>query len=166
MEHGQPLTLSAFVGDEVAAYLSHLLALWFSLPGSLLPNDAGSTSVPVSFFLQVSGRAERLAFAASFTPCYLTRLLYISGTQYPIQGAIRCAGLRRLTKRCPIQGAIRCAGLRRLTKRSPIQGALRCAGLRRLTELYPIQGAIQCARQCSLLWLSEFSPAELQGECL
>ncbi|GJP40316.1 hypothetical protein CLOM_g24595 [Closterium sp. NIES-68] len=46
-----------------------------------LPSAAG--------VMQVSGRAERVAFTETFELCYLMRLLYLSGTQYPILGALR-----------------------------------------------------------------------------
>ncbi|CAI5485081.1 unnamed protein product [Closterium sp. Yama58-4] len=46
-----------------------------------LPSAAG--------VMQVAGRAERAAFADTFELCYLMRLLYLSGTQYPILGALR-----------------------------------------------------------------------------
>ncbi|KAF5195003.1 Adenylate kinase protein [Thalictrum thalictroides] len=35
------------------------------------------------------GRDKRLDYAASFENCYLFRLLYYAGTQYPIMGALR-----------------------------------------------------------------------------
>ncbi|CAI7919306.1 unnamed protein product [Closterium sp. NIES-54] len=46
-----------------------------------LPSAAG--------VMQVAGRAERVAFTDTFELCYLMRLLYLSGTQYPILGALR-----------------------------------------------------------------------------
>ncbi|CAI5534497.1 unnamed protein product, partial [Closterium sp. Naga37s-1] len=46
-----------------------------------LPSAAG--------VMQVAGRAERVAFTDTFELCYLMRLLYFSGTQYPILGALR-----------------------------------------------------------------------------
>ncbi|KAG6500716.1 hypothetical protein ZIOFF_040566 [Zingiber officinale] len=42
-----------------------------------------------SGIMQTMGRAERLEYAASFENCYSFRLLYYSGTQYPIMGALR-----------------------------------------------------------------------------
>ncbi|KAL8497768.1 hypothetical protein ACS0TY_021200 [Phlomoides rotata] len=39
--------------------------------------------------MQTMGRAERLEYAASFELCYFFRLLYYSGTQYPIMAALR-----------------------------------------------------------------------------
>eukprot|EP00850_Spirogloea_muscicola_P014012 SM000098S25092 [mRNA] locus=s98:116199:121868:- [translate_table: standard] len=41
--------------------------------------------------MQIKGREKRLAFVDSFFPCYHFRLLYTSGTQYPILGAVRRA---------------------------------------------------------------------------
>eukprot|EP00897_Mesotaenium_endlicherianum_P000455 jgi/Mesen1/1040/ME000122S00040 len=41
--------------------------------------------------MQTAGRAERLDFVATFESCYTFRLLYTSGTQYPILGALRFA---------------------------------------------------------------------------
>eukprot|EP00850_Spirogloea_muscicola_P015247 SM000115S23926 [mRNA] locus=s115:247964:252870:- [translate_table: standard] len=41
--------------------------------------------------MQIKGREKRLAFVDSFLPCYHFRLLYTSGTQYPILGAVRRA---------------------------------------------------------------------------
>lgn len=41
--------------------------------------------------MQISGRDVRMAFTASFHVCYNFRLLYTSGTQYPILGALRMA---------------------------------------------------------------------------
>lgn len=41
--------------------------------------------------MQISGRDTRMAFTASFHFCYNFRLLYTSGTQYPILGALRMA---------------------------------------------------------------------------
>nr|GME15282.1 adenylate kinase 5, chloroplastic isoform X1 [Ipomoea batatas]GME20933.1 adenylate kinase 5, chloroplastic isoform X1 [Ipomoea batatas] len=35
------------------------------------------------------GRQQRLEYAASFEICYLFRLLYYAGTQYPIMAALR-----------------------------------------------------------------------------
>lgn len=48
-----------------------------------LPSAAG--------VMQVRGREKRMEFAASFFTCYNFRLLYTSGTQYPICGALRMA---------------------------------------------------------------------------
>ncbi|CAJ1975575.1 unnamed protein product [Sphenostylis stenocarpa] len=42
-----------------------------------------------SGIMQTMGRDQRLKYAASFESCYLFRLLYYAGTQYPIMGAIR-----------------------------------------------------------------------------
>eukprot|EP00252_Welwitschia_mirabilis_P001388 TRINITY_DN1125_c0_g1_i1.p1 TRINITY_DN1125_c0_g1~~TRINITY_DN1125_c0_g1_i1.p1 ORF type:complete len:164 (-),score=33.45 TRINITY_DN1125_c0_g1_i1:334-825(-) len=39
--------------------------------------------------MQTIGREKRMDFANSFLSCYLFRLLYQAGTQYPIMGAIR-----------------------------------------------------------------------------
>ncbi|XP_051148358.1 adenylate kinase 5, chloroplastic isoform X2 [Andrographis paniculata] len=39
--------------------------------------------------MQTMGRDKRLEYAASFEMCYLFRLLYYCGTQYPIMGALR-----------------------------------------------------------------------------
>lgn len=39
--------------------------------------------------MQAMGREKRLEYAASFEICYYFRLLYYSGTQYPIMGALR-----------------------------------------------------------------------------
>ncbi|CAI9097474.1 OLC1v1033907C1 [Oldenlandia corymbosa var. corymbosa] len=39
--------------------------------------------------MQTMGREKRLEYAASFEICYFFRLLYYSGTQYPIMGALR-----------------------------------------------------------------------------
>ncbi|XP_073132559.1 adenylate kinase 5, chloroplastic isoform X2 [Henckelia pumila] len=39
--------------------------------------------------MQTMGRENRLEYAASFEICYHFRLLYYSGTQYPIMGALR-----------------------------------------------------------------------------
>ncbi|XP_073043241.1 adenylate kinase 5, chloroplastic isoform X2 [Primulina eburnea] len=39
--------------------------------------------------MQTMGRGKRLEYAASFEICYYFRLLYYSGTQYPIMGALR-----------------------------------------------------------------------------
>ncbi|GMN47170.1 hypothetical protein TIFTF001_016356 [Ficus carica] len=44
-----------------------------------------------SGIMQTMGRDKRLEYAASFESCYLFRLLYYAGTQYPIMGAIRMA---------------------------------------------------------------------------
>ncbi|BBN00482.1 adenylate kinase [Marchantia polymorpha subsp. ruderalis] len=41
--------------------------------------------------MQIRGREERMEFADSFFTCYHFRLLYQSGTQYPILGALRMA---------------------------------------------------------------------------
>uniref|UniRef100_A0A7I4CI31 DUF1995 domain-containing protein n=1 Tax=Physcomitrium patens TaxID=3218 RepID=A0A7I4CI31_PHYPA len=41
--------------------------------------------------MQVGGRQERMEFAESFFTCYNFRLMYTSGTQYPIVGAFRMA---------------------------------------------------------------------------
>lgn len=48
-----------------------------------LPSAAG--------VMQVQGREKRMEFAGSFFVCYNFRLLYLSGTQYPILGALRKA---------------------------------------------------------------------------
>lgn len=48
-----------------------------------LPSSAG--------VMQIRGREKRMEFAASFFSCYNFRLLYVSGTQYPIMGALRMA---------------------------------------------------------------------------
>uniref|UniRef100_A0A5B6ZMM9 DUF1995 domain-containing protein n=2 Tax=Davidia involucrata TaxID=16924 RepID=A0A5B6ZMM9_DAVIN len=42
-----------------------------------------------SGIMQTMGRDKRLEYAASFENCYLFRLLYYAGTQYPIMGALR-----------------------------------------------------------------------------
>ncbi|XP_058727594.1 adenylate kinase 5, chloroplastic-like [Vicia villosa] len=42
-----------------------------------------------SGIMQTMGRDKRLEYAASFESCYLFRLLYYAGTQYPIMGALR-----------------------------------------------------------------------------
>ncbi|XP_019198021.1 PREDICTED: adenylate kinase 5, chloroplastic isoform X1 [Ipomoea nil] len=42
-----------------------------------------------SGIMQTMGRQERLEYAASFEICYLFRLLYYAGTQYPIMAALR-----------------------------------------------------------------------------
>ncbi|KAL6274918.1 hypothetical protein ACE6H2_025610 [Prunus campanulata] len=39
--------------------------------------------------LKTMGRDKRLEYASSFENCYLFRLLYYAGTQYPIMGALR-----------------------------------------------------------------------------
>ncbi|KAJ7295642.1 hypothetical protein O6H91_03G008700 [Diphasiastrum complanatum] len=39
--------------------------------------------------MQIGGRETRMQFAASFFTCYNFRLLYLSGTLYPILGALR-----------------------------------------------------------------------------
>ncbi|KAL7602460.1 hypothetical protein Lser_V15G23853 [Lactuca serriola] len=44
-----------------------------------------------SGIMQTMGREKRLEYAASFEICYQFRLLYYSGTQYPIMGALRMA---------------------------------------------------------------------------
>lgn len=44
-----------------------------------------------SGIMQTMGRDKRLAYAATFENCYLFRLLYYAGTQYPIMGALRFA---------------------------------------------------------------------------
>lgn len=49
--------------------------------------------------MQTMGRAERLAYAASFEICYSFRLLYYAGTQYPIMGALR---LGHYSPKCPL----------------------------------------------------------------
>jgi hypothetical protein len=41
------------------------------------------------FWLQTMGRDKRMEFAESFYTCYNFRLLYTSGTLYPILGALR-----------------------------------------------------------------------------
>lgn len=48
-----------------------------------LPSAAG--------VMQIRGREKRMEFASSFFVCYSFRLLYTSGTQYPIMGALRKA---------------------------------------------------------------------------
>ncbi|KAH7421061.1 hypothetical protein KP509_13G038800 [Ceratopteris richardii] len=48
-----------------------------------LPSAAG--------VMQIRGREKRMEFAGSFFVCYNFRLLYLSGTQYPILGALRMA---------------------------------------------------------------------------
>ncbi|XP_031108972.1 adenylate kinase 5, chloroplastic isoform X1 [Ipomoea triloba] len=42
-----------------------------------------------SGIMQTMGRQQRLEYAASFEICYLFRLLYYAGTQYPIMAALR-----------------------------------------------------------------------------
>ncbi|KAK2965785.1 hypothetical protein RJ640_009491, partial [Escallonia rubra] len=42
-----------------------------------------------SGIMQTMGRDKRLEYAASFENCYLFRLLYYAGTQYPIMAALR-----------------------------------------------------------------------------
>lgn len=42
-----------------------------------------------SGIMQTMGRDKRLEYSASFESCYLFRLLYYAGTQYPIMGALR-----------------------------------------------------------------------------
>nr|XP_027066191.1 adenylate kinase 5, chloroplastic isoform X1 [Coffea arabica] len=42
-----------------------------------------------SGIMQTMGREKRLEYAASFEICYVFRLLYYAGTQYPIMGALR-----------------------------------------------------------------------------
>ncbi|XP_010542084.1 PREDICTED: adenylate kinase 5, chloroplastic [Tarenaya hassleriana] len=42
-----------------------------------------------SGIMQTMGREERLEYASSFENCYMFRLLYYAGTQYPIMGALR-----------------------------------------------------------------------------
>ncbi|KAF4352240.1 adenylate kinase 5, chloroplastic [Cannabis sativa] len=44
-----------------------------------------------SGIMQTMGRDKRLEYAASFEICYVFRLLYYAGTQYPIMGALRMA---------------------------------------------------------------------------
>ncbi|KAL6221588.1 hypothetical protein ACLB2K_004984 [Fragaria x ananassa] len=44
-----------------------------------------------SGIMQTMGRDKRLKYAATFENCYLFRLLYYAGTQYPIMGALRMA---------------------------------------------------------------------------
>ncbi|KAG9138671.1 hypothetical protein Leryth_018556 [Lithospermum erythrorhizon] len=44
-----------------------------------------------SGIMQTMGREKRLEYAASFELYYIFRLLYYSGTQYPIMGALRMA---------------------------------------------------------------------------
>ncbi|EPS67194.1 hypothetical protein M569_07579, partial [Genlisea aurea] len=39
--------------------------------------------------MQTMGRDKRLEYSGSFESCYLFRLLYYAGTQYPIMGALR-----------------------------------------------------------------------------
>jgi hypothetical protein len=45
------------------------------------------------WFVQIIGRDKRMEFAESFFTCYNFRLMYTSGTQYPIVGAFRCVHL-------------------------------------------------------------------------
>ncbi|GFQ04391.1 adenylate kinase 5 chloroplastic [Phtheirospermum japonicum] len=54
-----------------------------------------------SGIMQTMGRDKRLEYAASFEICYLFRLLYYAGTQYPIMGALsymNCFILLKLTR--------------------------------------------------------------------
>ncbi|MCO5584532.1 hypothetical protein L7F22_038460 [Adiantum nelumboides] len=58
-----------------------------------LPSAAGVMQVDFcpSFEVMVQGREKRMEFVGSFFVCYHFRLLYFSGTQYPIMGALRKA---------------------------------------------------------------------------
>ncbi|KAL7604546.1 hypothetical protein Lser_V15G16995 [Lactuca serriola] len=70
-------------------------------PVTNMPESEASDDTEIYQHQVMMGREKRLEYAASFEICYQFRLLYYSGTQYPIMGALRMAyPYSNTTRRC------------------------------------------------------------------
>jgi len=80
------------VGQTVVPLLEGMCEAAESKGKKVLIINPNLTDIPsAAGVMGVRGRAERIAFAESFQKAYEFRLLYVSGTWYPIMGAFRYA---------------------------------------------------------------------------